>query len=293
MKKVVIYIFISAILFSTMEVTLKIVGLDLDAFQLTFIRFLMGGLFLAPFAALEIRRRKTRITTQDMVYMLILGIICICISMVFFQFGVMGANASTAAVIFCTNPMFTMIFAHFLTDEKMTMRKGIAAGISIAGLILIINPLHLSPGNTLMGMIFSLISAITFGLYSAAGKRRIQKLGGLTQTSISFLLGSAVLWIILIILDKPVFAGINSGNMLVVLYVGIAVTGLGYLYYFLAMEKSNATLASLVFFVKPGIAPIIAVIVLNEVITANVITGILLIFIGSYMTLNKSNLKKV
>lgn len=288
MKKVMIYILISAVLFSTMEVTLKIAGLGLDAFQLTFIRFFMGGLFLLPFALVEIKRKATVLSKSDYGYMLMLGVICICVSMVFFQMGVMGANASTAAVIFCTNPMFTMIFAHFIADEKMTVKKGLAATISIAGLVLIINPLHMNPGNTLMGMLFSLIAAATFGLYSATGKKRIRRLGGLTQTSISFLLGSATLFILLLILKKPIFSGITTENIWVVIYVGIAVTGLGYLYYFLAMEKSNATMASLVFFVKPGIAPIIAVIVLKETITLIMIVGIILIFIGSYMTLSKA-----
>lgn len=292
MKKVIIYILISAVLFSTMEVTLKIAGLGLDVFQLTFIRFFMGGLFLLPFALFEMRRRATVFNRGDYAYMLMLGVICICISMVFFQMGVMGANASTAAVIFCTNPIFTMIFAHFIADEKMTVKKGFAIAISIAGLILIIDPLHMDPGNTLIGMLFSLIAAVTFGLYSAAGKRRIRKLGGLTQTSISFLLGSGVLLILLRILGRPVLSGINTGNIGVVIYVGIAVTGLGYLYYFLAMEKSNATMASLVFFVKPGIAPVIAVIVLHETITLSMVMGIVLIFIGSYMTLSKSAIRE-
>ena len=236
MKKVLIYILISAVLFSTMEVTLKIAGLGLDAFQLTFIRFFMGGLFLLPFALVEIKKKATVFSKGDYGYMLMLGVICICVSMVFFQMGVMGANASTAAVIFCTNPMFTMIFAHFIADEKMTVKKGLAATISIAGLVLIINPLHMNPGNTLMGMLFSLIAAATFGLYSAAGKKRIRRLGGLTQTSISFLLGSATLFILLLILKKPIFTGITTENIWVVIYVGIAVTGLGYLYYFLVSK---------------------------------------------------------
>lgn len=41
MKKIIVYIFISAILFSTMEVTLKIVSIGIDPFQITFIRFIV------------------------------------------------------------------------------------------------------------------------------------------------------------------------------------------------------------------------------------------------------------
>ena len=246
-----------------------------------------------PFVLVKIRKTKIKLTKEDFVYMGTIGVVCICVSMIFFQYGVMKTAASTAAVIFCTNPMFTMIFAHFITDEKITRKKAIAAGISIFGLLVIINPLNISLGENLLGMSFSLISAITFGLYSAMGKRRIKKLGGLTQTSISFIMGSLVMLMILKIMNHPVLTGINSGNIFVVIYVSIFVTGLGYLFYFLAMENSNSSMASLVFFVKPGIAPIIAVVVLSETIAINTILGILLIFIGSYLTMNKADLKKV
>jgi drug/metabolite transporter (DMT)-like permease len=293
MKKIIIYIFISAILFSTMEVTLKIVSLGIDPFQITFIRFMIGGIFLLPFAIKEIKKRKITLNLNDFIYMGGIGIVCICVSMIFFQFGVMKTSASTAAVIFCTNPMFTMIFAHFITDEKMSRKKVMAAGISILGLLTIINPFNISLGENLLGMTFSLSSAITFGLYSAMGKRRIERLGGLAQTSISFIMGAAVLLVFLSIMGRPIISGIDQSNIIVVLYVSIFITGFGYLFYFLAMEKSNASLASLVFFVKPGIAPIIAVIVLSETIAFNTIIGILLIFIGSYLTMNKAAIKKV
>ena len=293
MKNIIAYIFISAILFSTMEVTLKIAATGLDPFQLTFIRFLIGGIFLLPFAISKIRKTKIKLTIKDFAYMTLLGTICICISMIFFQFGVMKTTASNAAIIFCTNPMFTMLFAHFLTDEKIDKKKALAAAICLLGLVSIINPLNISLGENLLGMSFSLISAITFGLYSAIGKRGIRRLGGLTQTSISFIIGAFFLLAILIAIGRPIITGIDYSNIGVVIYVSIFVTGIGYLFYFLAMEKSNATLASLVFFVKPGIAPIIAVIVLSETIAINTIFGILLIFIGSYLMMNKISLKEM
>lgn len=61
MKKVVAYILISALLFSTMEVVLKLAGNQLDAFQITFIRFLIGGLFLLPLAIFEIKKERSKL----------------------------------------------------------------------------------------------------------------------------------------------------------------------------------------------------------------------------------------
>lgn len=293
MKKVVVYIFISAILFSTMEVVLKIAGNHLDAFQLTFIRFLIGGVFLLPFALWEIKKYQTVITKKDLLHLLAMGVVCICLSMVFFQLGVESSKASTAAVIFCINPMFTMLFAHFITEEKLNRVKAIALAVGLIGILFMVNPLHLEAGNTFKGIAYTILAAVTFGLYSAMGRTSIRRLRGITQTSLSFLFGSAVMIPILLIMDRPIVAGISAENIWMVLYVGIMVTGLGYLFYFLAMGVSDAATASIVFFVKPAIAPIIAVATLHEVVGINGLIGILLIFIASSINLREQKSKKI
>ncbi len=292
MKKVVLYILLSAALFSTMEVVLKIAGNDLDAFQLTFIRFLVGGLFLFPFAVMEIKRYQTRFTKKDFLHMLAMGVVCICISMIFFQLGVENSKASTAAVIFCINPMFTMIFVHFMTDEKLNRTKIVALMIGLLGILFMINPINLEPGNTALGVCYSIAAAVTFGLYSAMGRTSVQRLRGLTQTSISFILGSVVLLPVLIVMNRPIIQGVSVDNIGMVLYIGIMVTGFGYLFYFLAMEVSDAATASIVFFVKPALAPVFAVIALHEVVKINGFIGILFIFVGSYINLREQRAKK-
>ena len=286
-KKLVAFIITSAVLFSTMEVVLKIAGTQLDSFQLTMIRFFVGGLFLLPFALMEIRKYHTVITKKDYLHMAAMGIVCICVSMVFFQFGVENSKASTAAVIFCLNPMFTLIFAHFMTEEKLNRVKLIALAVGLIGIVFMINPLHMERGNTPLGVTYTILAAATFGLYSAMGRTSVKRLRGITQTSISFLFGSAVMIPVLLIMGRPLTSGISAGNILIVLYISIAVTGFGYLFYFLAMEVSDAATASIVFFVKPALAPVIAVITLHEAVGINGLIGILLIFAGSYINLRE------
>ena len=293
MKKIVFTIILSATLFSTMEVALKIAGSDFDAFQLTFLRFLIGGLFLLPFALKRIRRKNIQIQGKDYLYLLLLGTVCIPVSMIFFQLGVENANAATAAVIFCINPMFTMLFAHFITEEKLNRNKIWALLVGLAGILFMIAPWNMAEGNTLIGTIYSTLAALLFGLYSALGRRTIHRLGGLPQTAISFLLGSLVMVPILLVLDKPLFAGITVENAGMVLYVGIMITGLGYLSYFMTMERADAATASIVFFIKPGLAPIIAVLVLREVLTFSSFLGIFLVFVGSYINLREQRLKSI
>lgn len=292
MKKVILYVMISATLFSTMEVALKIAGAGFDAFQLTFLRFTIGGLFLLPFALKQIKKDSIIISRNDYFYLLLLGIVCIPVAMVFFQLGIIYSNAITAAVVFSINPVFTVFFTHFITEEKLTGIKIVALITGLLGVIFMVAPWNIALGDSLIGASYSVLAALLFGLYSALGRRTIKRLKGLPQTAISFILGSAIMYPLLLVLGKPVIANITLNNLWLVLYVGIMVTGVGYLTYFLAMEEGDAITASFTFFLKPGLAPIFAVLILHEVVNINDIWGILLVFIASYIIIRENRRKK-
>ena len=85
-KKAYICVVITAMLFGSMEVACKIAGNDLDPFQLTFLRFAVGGIVILPFAAAELRKNSIRLTGRDLVRLTGVGTLGIPISMVFFHF---------------------------------------------------------------------------------------------------------------------------------------------------------------------------------------------------------------
>lgn len=284
MKKVYFFVVAAAFLFSTMEVALKLAGNHLDPFQLTFLRFMAGGLLLLPFAVKEMRYRHLKITIKDLGYLLYVGILGIPISMVLFQMGVMHSNASTASVLICMNPFFVMVFAHFMTDEKMNKSKAIALSCSFLGILFMIRPWEIQVGNTVLGVVFVLLASLFFGWYTVAGKISIQKIGIMAQTSISSILGALVLLVVILVMGRPVTAGVLD-NWMIVSYVSVFVTGLGYLCYFTAIKLSDATTGSIAFFLKPAMAPVMAVIFLGETILWNTYVGIGLILLASYLNI--------
>lgn len=284
MKKVYLCVVLTAFLFGTMEVALKLAGSGMDSFQLTFLRFMIGGLLLLPFAAAEMKKNQVRLVLKDFLYLLYVGILGIPLSMLFFQLGVMNSNAATASVLISINPLFTMIFAHFMTEEKLKKSNVIVLLIGLLGIIFMIKPWQLQEGNTVLGVILMLLAALFFGLYTVAGKISVKKMGIMAQTSISFILGSLVLLVIMLIMGRPVVQGI-ADNWLLVAYISIFVTGLGYFFYFTAIKYSDATTGSIAFFLKPAIAPVMAVIFLGESILWNTYIGIGLILVASWMNI--------
>lgn len=275
-----IWVLLTALAFGTMEIALKIGGGAFTALQLTFLRFLIGGLFLLPFAIHDLKKRQYSLTRKDVGFLALLGLVNIVISMTLFQMSVMHTNANLAAVLISFNPMFTMVFAHFIVNERFTKKKAVVLAICMTGLVLVANPLNLASGNEPMGILMGLGASAMFGLYTALSKRCVGRLGGMTVNSMSFLIGAAFELILLLCMNEPVIAGINASSLPVLLYVGFVVTGFGYFCFMRAIEKGGASTASYAFFVKPIIAMILAALILSEAITWNIVVGILLILAG-------------
>lgn len=284
MKKVYFNIVMTAFLFGTMEVALKLAGNSLDPLQLTFLRFFIGGLLLLPFAIMEIKKKNVKLTIKDFGYLLYLGILATPLSMLCFQLGVMRCNASTAAVLISFNTLFTMLFAHFMTEEKLQKYNAVVLLIGLGGLIFMIKPWNMQEGNTALGIVFMLMAAFFFGWYTVAGKISVKKMGIMAQTSFSFIFGSLVLLVIIVLMGRPVVEGVAE-NWIVVAYASVFVTGLGYFCYFTAIKYSDATTGSIAFFLKPAIAPIIAIIVLHETVMWNTVVGIALFLLASYINI--------
>ena len=294
MKKGFIYIGITTFLFSTMEIALKTISDNFNPVQLNFSRFLIGGIIFLPFALKALKSKQISLTPKDIKT-------CVVISMTFYQLAVMNTKASVVAVLFSCNPIFVMIFAYMVLKEKIYKHNIIALVLELLGIIIIINPLNTKLSIT--GIILTLLAAITFAIYGVLGKKSCAKFGGIVVTCFSFILGGLEMLILSLLshlniisdflksfnlnqfAEIPILSGYTLDTLPSVLYVFICVTGIGYALYFKAMEVTSANTTSLVFFFKPILSPILALIILKELIPINMILGILFILSGSLASL--------
>lgn len=301
MNKGYTYIVLSAVMFSTMEVAGKMISTQINPFELNFLRFIIGAVILLPLSIKNIKERHILLGKDDLKYFLLTGFLCVIVSMSFFQLAIIYAKASTVAILFSTNPIFTIPFAHWLLKEQLNKNVVVSLVISLLGIVCILNPLSLNAD--IFGIILVILSAITFSFYSVIGKMHSEKYGSITFNCFTFFTGSVEMLILMLISNIPNIAkintsiglklfsnipivyGINSGNILTLIYLGIVVTGLGYLFYFFAMDETSAATASIVFFIKPALAPLICLIILNEKIPFNTVIGIVFILIGSCINL--------
>jgi len=299
LKKTWLYIAFSTVLFSLMEITLKSSGGAFNPIQINWIRFTIGGIVLLPFAIHSLRMSDMMLHWSDLKLFALTGLMCLVISMTLFQLAITYDKASTVAVVFCSNPVFALIFSNLILHERLGRANLISVVVSLIGLLIIVNPAHLT--NPL-GLTLSIASALSFGLYSIISRYGSIRRGfdGITMTCFTFLVGSVELMAIMGFTKIPVIASamkqvswlkqfsaipffnnVTPAYFWLLFFVGVGVTGGGFAFYFMAMELSDVSTASLVFFIKPALAPIFAALLLSESILPTTIIGILVIIAGS------------
>ncbi|WP_334299510.1 DMT family transporter [Intestinibacter bartlettii] len=301
LKRGYLYIALSTFFFSTMEISLKLVAGDFNSIQMTVSRFFVGSLVLLPFAIKHLKALEIHLEKEDLFQFAWLGFICIVISMILYQLAVMHTKASVVASIFSCNPIFVLVFAHLLLKSHIYKHNIIALILQVIGILCIINPF--ATKLSISGIIFTILAALTFALYGVCGKKSTEKFGGTIVTCFSFIFGSLELLVLTlfshispvanflishnlnIFANVPLFTGYTLSSIPVFIYIAVGVTGMGYCFYFLAMEYTDANTTSLIFFFKPIMAPILAFIILKEFIPLNMIFGILFILCGSIYTI--------
>lgn len=301
MKKAYLYIAISTLMFSSMEIALKMAGSAFNPIQLNLIRFFIGAVVLLPFALRALKQTGRKLVSADWRLFALTGLVCVIVSMSLYQLAITVDQASTVAVLFSCNPVFALLFSYLILRERMGRANLISVIISVIGLLIIVNPAHLTNG---LGLLLAIGSAVTFGLYSIISRYGSIKRGlnGLTMTCFTFFAGAFELLILAWITKIPAIAAglksvglsqfsaipilvnVNMNYFWLLFFIGVCVTGGGFAFYFLAMEQTDVSTASLVFFIKPGLAPILAALILHEQILWTTIVGIVVILIGSVVT---------
>lgn len=292
-----IFIVLCAVIFSTMEVMLKTVHGVFAPMQITCLRFLVGGVLLIPFAVRSIRKKNAVLTRKDLGFFACAGFLCVVIAMSLYQMSVTYTRASIVAVIFSCNPIFVTMLAHLLLHEEIHKNHIIALILELTAALIIIDPIHASLDPT--GALLAILSAAMFSFYSVFGKKRTPRFGGIAVTCLSFLFGATELVALLLVgrtaagaslygalglkifIDVPLFENIPLSALPALLYICCINSAAGFVCHMMAMEKTSAQEASLIFFLKPIFAPIFALIFLKEEIPLNMIVGIVCFLAGS------------
>lgn len=288
-KKGYFYLGLSIFAFSTIEIVSKSIVNDFHPLQMNFLRFFIGSLCLLPFTVKHIMNSKVKLSIKDMIILTLLGILAVPVSMTLFQISILYTKASILAVLISSNAIFVAPFSYFILKEKIDKSILVSLVLGIAGMAIIANPSSSMGSKDLIGILFGIAASVTFALFTVLGKRTSSRLGGLLMNNFVFLSGSMLMLPYMLYSRIPIFSGINSSNILQLLYLGLVVTVGGYIFLFKGIALLPANKGSLVFFVKPVLAGILAYITLDETITPSLALGTVCILAGMLFVITRKS----
>lgn len=273
---------LTIIFFSTFEVVSKEITYRIEPMQINYLRFLIGGLLLLPLALADQRKRAVRLDAGSLKSLAWLGFLNVTLCLSVFQISIKYIPASTAAVIFCTNPVFVHIFEAWRSHHRFSPFQILGLACAVAGLFLVAFHEVTRGSGSCLGTGLAMFSAFTYGLYIVQARQATQELGSLTVNSLSFILGALACIPLLLYFDIPLLT-FDYQVWPWLAYLTIVLTSLAYYLFLYGLEHLPPGAGSLIFFVKPVLATALAAWMLHESISTLFMLGTLIIILGLWL----------
>ena len=285
----VVALLLGIALFSTVEIAGKVIGniAKIESFVMVFVRFFVTGVVLVAIS-LPGYLKHNKLTKSDWGIFLLNGFIGISASITLFHMGIdMFKNASSAAVVFSANALFTVVIARFINHEKLTLVKCLAVFLGLVGISLFIFEKG-KPDVQVLGSIGVMCcSAFFFGVSVCITRKVVKKYGAMLFMGMSSLIGSIItLPIALFTMNEGVIDRMHA-TFWPMCYMVLIGTTLAYFLYYYGLSGVSASKASIAFFMKPVLACIFARIYLHNVMNVWTITGTVIIVLAMSLTLIK------
>ncbi|PZM13661.1 DMT family transporter [Rhizobium tubonense] len=213
---------------------------------------------------------------------LLLGLINNAVPHALIFLGETEIGAGLASVLNATTPIWTVIIAHYLTeDEKPTAAKLLGCLVGLVGTMVLVGPaMMVANGAPLWALLVPILAAVSYGFAAIYSKR----FKGMPAPVIAAgqLTGSSMIMLpVSLIADRPWTLAVPSvGSFAAIVALALVSTAFAYILYFRIMALAGATNASLVTLLVPPGAILLGAVFLGERLGATDIAGMLLIAVG-------------
>jgi drug/metabolite transporter (DMT)-like permease len=242
------------------------------------VRFTTAALlFCAITLALE---RSLRMSRRDLVFLFGAATVGIWLNQLGFVYSLTYTTASTAALVFGTLPIFTMLIARVTGVELLSKRFVAAAAVSFLGVALVALGAHGEVAGSPKGILLALLGSATWAVYSVAIAPLMRSYSPFRISALGLLMGAALIlptaapqlatqdWDL-----EPLVWGI-----LVVSIIGpLVITNV---LWFTAIDRVGPSRASLYANLQPFLGALFALLILSEKMTALQAVGGLAIAAG-------------
>lgn len=277
-----IFLTIAASIWGGMFVAVKLVVDLIPPIPLVWFRYLIAFIVLSVVVIYQ--GINLKIDKKDIFLLISIGVIGHTISIVTQEYGTMYSSAQMGSVVTSATPAFMLIFAIWLLNEKLTLRKILSVILATVGVIMIAGIDNMNFDRQL-GVLFSTIAALTWALMSVMLKLIPSKYPPLLINFYAVITGIICLMPFnLSNLDElPWQEILNPIPIGAVVYLGGISTAGAFLLWNKGLLLMEAGASGLFFFFQPIVGTFLGWLILDEQITLSFWLGSILIFIGVFL----------
>ncbi len=262
-RRGLVYVGIAVLFFSTSPVLIRWAAATLTAYEIT-----AGRMMVAAVAVLGLAlfRRHPLPPRQDWPKFAFFGLVT-ALHFGFYIASLAYTSIAHSLAIIYTAPVFVAIFSLIFLKESLALRQWVGIGVAVLGVAVLAGFEPHFTRRMLIGDLLALGSAITFGVYSVAGRSQRDRYPLFAYAGTVYAV--AALWLIppaaaSFSPDGYTWAAVGS-----IVFLGLFPLGLGHTLYNAALRRVSATYVNLI---------------ATQEVTGGILLGILLL--GEYPTIN-------
>ena len=258
---------------------------EIPLYSLNFLRFAIAAISILPFFL------KNKPKLQNDFYKVILLSFLMCVNVIFFQYGVRLTTATIGQTLYIFVPIITAILSYMMLSESFTNKKIIGIFLGFAGAIIIILLPAIDRGSPFSGDLFGNIligvGVLITAIYTVMSKSFQKKYTPLQLTAY-FIFTSCFVFFFLALTDFSTYPvwweDVSTLVIFSIFWLGLLTTTVYYLATQYAIKHGSPLIASMILYLQPVSAFLLASFLLGEQLTTGLIIGAILACIGVYLT---------
>lgn len=253
---------------------------------LVFARACLGTLLLL--ALLAWRRERLLPPRRAVPQLLLMGFVGVAFHQLLQAYALQLTSAVNTGWLIGLIPVWSALLAAALGKERFGPLKVLGLAVGFAGALLVVTRGHLGAGFLALpstkGDLLVLASTVNWAVYSLIGHRTIRELGPTQATAGAMLFGGLMLAPFFLAAGGPaVLRGLSPVGLAALLSLGILSSGLGYLFWYGALEKIEATKVAAFLYLEPLATLAAAWLLLGEPVGLATVAGGALVLGGVAM----------
>ena len=253
-----------------------------------------GGLVVCSIISIFIKRQKLE-KKKDLVVFILSGFLGLTLFFYFFALGMGHTSPIDSSIILTLPPVMVMIASIFVFREKLTGRKILGLCLALGGALMIILLQPAKGGHSgLLGNIYILISAVLYAGYLVYTKDVSMRYNPVILLRWLYLFAfiGAIPFCLKGLMHSRLILEPELTPVLVMSFIAIFPTAVGYLLISIAMKSLSSTIVSIYNYAIPIIASIVAIILKQATLHWDDPIACALVIVGVYFV-NISRKKKI